>query len=215
MGVSALAKPPQLSTAYSGVWVIILAVAIWFPSMAAPSQEPTRIPTPAPTPTIGPLQFQEVVQVEGATRDQLYDAALLWFPSVFKSGKDVLQVQNKDAGMLVGTAIEPYEPPMLNASSCTRGTLRYHITVEVKEGRYRYTIDGFTHEGGTPACKWGTGISWGLLTTNRLSPSMKGFTSGMEQEMWGDMKRKAAAIAVDLARTLKARLSTATTEKPW
>jgi hypothetical protein len=189
-------------------------LAVFLAASAYAQQPTTPAATPAATPTPGPLQFQEVVTVEGVTRDQLYNTALAWFPEAFRSGKDVLQVQNKDAGTLVGTGTEKYEPVVFIGSACTRGVLRYRVTVEVKDGRYRYTIDGFTHEGGGPACR-GDGISWGLLTTNPVSPSMKGFSSGMEQQMWADMKKKATALAETLSKSLREHLAKAASEKPW
>jgi hypothetical protein len=189
-------------------------IAVLFAATAYAQQPTPTLTTPGPTPTPGPLQFQEVVTVEATTRDQLYNAALAWFPEAFRSGKDVLQVQNKDAGMLVGTGAEKYEPAVFVGSSCTSGLLRYRVTVEVKDGRYRYTIDGFTHEGGGPACH-GAGISWGLLTTNPISPSIKGFSSGMEQQMWADMKKKATTLGDTLSKSLRAKLAAAATEKPW
>jgi hypothetical protein len=195
-----------------GILAAFLCAALVFGQQ--PSLVLTTAPAPTPVPTPGPLQFQEVVPVEDATRDQLYDAALVWFPSAFKSGKDVLQVQNKEAGMLVGTGVERYEPAIFISSSCTRGELRYRITVEVKEGRYRYTIDGFTHEGGTPACR-GNGISWGLLTTNPISPSIKGFSSGMEQEMWADMKKKATITALKQDLTTEPLTTIRITMSDW
>src|SRR6266404_8582704 len=108
-----------------GVLAAFLFTALVFGQQPTPIPTNAKAPTPAPTPS--PLQFQEVVQVEGATREQLYFAALAWFPSAFKSGKDVLQVQNKEAGMLVGTGVERYEPAIFISSSCTRGSLRYHV----------------------------------------------------------------------------------------
>ncbi len=178
------------------------------------AQQPTPT-TPIPTPTPGPLHFQEVVTVEGASRDQLYNAALAWFPEAFKSGKAVLQVQNKEAGQLIGTAAETYTSPFLTASSCINGSLRYRVTIEVKDGRYRYTIDGFEHEGGTPRCRSGS-ISFGPLTTDRECPrKIKGTWPGDDVKIWADLKAKGSALAETLVKSLRAKLASAATEKPW
>ena len=133
----------------------------------------------------------------------------------------MLQVQNKDAGTLIGTGVEPYDPTVFMASSCTRGDLRYRITVEVKDGRYRCTIDGFTHEGGSLYCK-SRPISFGLLTTDRLPPAdvgKIGWGGGLPDNdrytLWNELKAKARLLADGLAGSLRARLSGAATEKPW
>jgi hypothetical protein len=93
------------------------AVAIWcISAVAVLAQEPTPVSTPVPT----PLQFQEVVQVAGATRDQLYDAALAWFPSAFKSGKDVLQIPPSAQGSPRPRPRSPGEP-LWSASGASSG----------------------------------------------------------------------------------------------
>lgn len=170
----------------------------------------------AQQPTAEPLQFQEVVTVEGATRDQLYAAALAWFPAVFKSGKEVLQVQNREAGMLVGTAFEPftYNRHILISVFPLRARIRYHVTVEVKDGRYRFTADGFMHE---PLPSEILSPSFGQLTTDARPPAPRGqgLPEGDRLKAWNEMKQRATTATADLAKTLKAKLSTAATEKSW
>lgn len=197
-------------TTTTGILAALLSTASVF------GQQPTPVPTTAqaltPAPTVGPLQFQDVVTVEGATKAQLYDAALRWFPTVFKSGKDVLQLQDKEAGLLVGTAIEPcpYSGGLLVGS--LNGRLRYRVAIEVKDGRYRSTVDGFVHE-----VSAADRFAFGELTTDPKPPTGRGIglAPWKRPEAWAEAKHKAALIADELARSLKARLATAATEKPW
>src|ERR1700730_8284310 len=75
-------------------------------------------------PTIEPLRFQEVVTVKGATRDQIYTAALAWFADAFKSGKDAV-VQNNLAATLIGTGVEKCKP--LFFDNLCGGSIRYRV----------------------------------------------------------------------------------------
>ena len=95
----------------------------------------------------GPLHFSEIVQVHEASKDQLYSAALAWFGHTYRSGKDVLQTQDREGGTIIGRALFRYEPVIFMGSDGIRGVDRYTITIELKDGRYRYTLADFTHEG--------------------------------------------------------------------
>jgi hypothetical protein len=162
-----------------------------------------------------PFAFSEVVTVEGATKDQLYSAALAWFGDAFRSAKTVLDVQDKDAGRLVAKPSFTYTPKVFVGSARIKGAVRYEVVVEVKDGKYRYTIDGFTHEG-TPG-PGGPPSSFGLLTTDAKCPyPVEGPTSGGKQETWEHLKALSKTAADTLTASLKRRMADATkTGKDW
>lgn len=191
-------------------------LAAFLSTAAVLSQQITPVPTaaqvPTPLPTPGPLQFQEVVQVEGATKGQLYDAALRWFPVTFRSGKDVLQIQDKEAGTLAGTAVEPYRWSGGLLVGTMGGTILYRVVVEVKDGRYRATIEGFNSES-----PHGAQFAFGALTSEASPPRgrAEGIAPWARGKAWADIKQRATAVATALLVSLKAALATAATEKPW
>lgn len=158
------------------------------------------------------LRFQNVVPVPAATRNQIYDAALDWFSEAFQGPKASVE-QNRLAGLLTGRGAERYVPPFLS-TACT-GWIRYRVTLLAKDGRYDWTVDGFTHEGDSFCNK----RSFGLLTTNWLSETITRTIFDMtlqrpgrasaELEAWIDMKEKATAIAEKLSRSLRQKLAVA------
>jgi hypothetical protein len=160
-----------------------------------------------------PLAFSEVV-VERATKDQLYSAALAWFGDTFGRAKTVLDVQDKERGQLVAKQSFTYAPKALVGSAGIKGTVKFVVTVEVKDGKYRYTIDGFTHEG-TPG--QGAPSSFGLLTTDARCPyPVEGPTSAGKQETWEYLKSLAKTEADTLTASLKRRMADATKAgKEW
>jgi hypothetical protein len=167
-----------------------------------------------PPPESKPLAYSDVVVVDGATKEQLYSAALAWFGDAFRSAKTVLDVQDKDGGRLVAKPSFAYTPKVFVGSARIKGTVRYAVTVEVKDGKYRYAIDGFTHEG-TPG--HGAPSSFGLLTTDAKCPyPVEGPTSGGKQETWEHLKSLSKTEADSLAASLKKRMANATKrEKDW
>ena len=84
----------------------------------------------------GRLVYTEVVPVPGASQTELYARAQLWFADTFGAVKDVVQVADKDAGVLQGTAFYPLPLGEPGAQSLVR--LWYTVKVVVKEGRYKY-----------------------------------------------------------------------------
>lgn len=154
------------------------------------------------------LTFYEVVAAEGATKNQLYSAALAWFGDTFGRAKTVLDVQDKERGRLVAKPSFAYAPKPLVGSARIKGTVKYAVTVEVKDRKYRYTIDDFTHEG-TPG--QGAPSSFRLLTTDATCPySVDGLTSAGKQETWEHLKSLAKTQADTLMASLKKRMADAT-----
>jgi hypothetical protein len=162
------------------------------------------------SPESKPLAFSEVVTVVGATKDQLYNAALAWFGDGFGSAKSVLGVQDKLRGRLVAKPSFAYAPKASVGSARIKGTVTYTVTVEEKDGKYRYTIDTFTHEG---APDHGAPSSFGLLTTDAKCPyPVEGLTSANKQETWDHLKTLAKAQADTLTASLKKRMAEAASD---
>lgn len=89
--------------------------------------------------TTNKIVFTEVVQTPGVNRSDLYNAAREWFVVSFKSADDVLQMEDKEAGILMGKAF--------NSVSATTGMgvtipymLYYTIKLYFKDGRYKYVV---------------------------------------------------------------------------
>jgi hypothetical protein len=162
------------------------------------------------------LRFQDVIPISGATRDQIYSVALEWFSDAFKGPKASLE-QNRLGGILTGRGAERYRPPFM--STACSGWIRYRVMLVAKDGRYDYTVDGFTHEG-DPFCNK---RSFGPLTRDwlgvRIARTIFDMTlqpprrESAEMDAWVDMKSKAAGIAQTVSTSLRRKLSTAVVAK--
>ncbi len=168
---------------------------------------------------IKPLMFSEVIPSEGRTKDQLYSAAVAWFGETFQSAKNVIDIQDREAGRIIGKPLFKYTPVIFMAGERVRGVVHYDVTIEVKDGRYRYKIDNFTHEGssgsysGIPLAP----ISFQLLTREELCPyDVDGVTSSGKQETWVDLKQKSKDEAERLILSIKSRMAqSATKSEDW
>lgn len=91
----------------------------------------------------GNIKYSAVIPVENATAQDLYSRARLFIADVYKSGKDVMQLNDDAAKIVVGNgAAEIIYQESLGPKRS--GFARYQIKIECKDNRYRYTIDGLT-----------------------------------------------------------------------
>jgi len=82
----------------------------------------------------GKVVFQEVVQVEGADAKELRTRAKTWVATTFHSAKDVIQ-QDEESRLILRTV-----HPFTKQEDRLESSLWMTITVEFKDGRYRYQI---------------------------------------------------------------------------
>lgn len=82
-------------------------------------------------------QYREVVTVNGVTKDQLFDKARQWFVSNYKDASEVLQVQDKESGTLVGKGLFT-----VNFQGGQRKVF-HTVSIDCKDGKYRVTITDF------------------------------------------------------------------------
>lgn len=79
-----------------------------------------------------------VVTVDSASASELHSRARRWFADAFRDAQEVIQVDDAAAGVLMGKGVSRHNE---------RGILRFTVTIESREGRYRYEIKDVRHEG--------------------------------------------------------------------
>lgn len=50
----------------------------------------------------GKVHYSKIIEVENLNKEQIYNKTKLYFVNNFKSGKDVIQMEDKDNGVIVG-----------------------------------------------------------------------------------------------------------------
>ncbi|SHJ63548.1 protein of unknown function [Arenibacter nanhaiticus] len=156
------------------------------------------------------LTFSDVVEVENVLSTNLYNRAKLWFASAYKSSNDVLQVENKEEGMLIGKGSISYEQPFLSGMNTTVGNVNYLIKIFVKDGRYKYEITNFIHHGASE--------SFGLITTDDNYPrNTKKSALKWENRVWNDIKNQVDLEVRSLIPSIKEgmRESIASENENW
>lgn len=88
------------------------------------------------------ITYQEVVSAKGSA-DDLYIRALAWINSFYANPTDVTRVRNREDAVIEGLARFKIKYVDEEERERDAGLISYEITLEFKEGRYRYTITNF------------------------------------------------------------------------
>jgi hypothetical protein len=90
----------------------------------------------------GKIYYEGVVKLDSTTKkDELYRKGREWFVNTYVDAKEVLQLDDKTDGKMIGKGIYKYSFfNGLNSSSVTMG---FTLNLDVKDGRYRYRIYNF------------------------------------------------------------------------
>lgn len=82
----------------------------------------------------GNIEYSEVIQAEGLSKDQLYTKALSWLASMC----DKLEIEDREGSIIRGTSVVEIE-----TSYFVNKKIKFWATIEirVKEGRYKYVIN--------------------------------------------------------------------------
>jgi len=87
----------------------------------------------------GRIKYTEVVDAPGKTKAELFQNSKVWFANTFRSAKDVINFQDEDAGIVSGRGNSSLYIKVMGQT--VERILHYSIKIEVKDDRYRYTID--------------------------------------------------------------------------
>jgi len=110
-------------------------------AQTAPAAQPAAYPTDAAT---GRLDYTEAVPVEGVSKADLFTRAKVWLAGSFKSAKDVVQTEDKDAGIMVGKGYSTISLTMGRVTVPAK--LFYTLKMNFKDGKYKYEFSDFYFE---------------------------------------------------------------------
>ena len=81
---------------------------------------------------------QQVVvhEVMGKDKATIFNSARSWFATTFRDSKAVLEVQDKEAGQLMGKGVV-----MDVIKGTLGGGIRVMISIDIKDGKYRTTME--------------------------------------------------------------------------
>ena len=156
------------------------------------------------------LSFTIIDTIQNKSKNDLYISAKSFFAEYFKSANDVIQLDDKEAGIIGGKGIFTNEYPIGNALIKTfiTSTYRFYLKIQCREGRYRAEMSNFTISSKTDALGSATGESpvSGLVERSYLE-ALKNKT---QIKAFYEMYEPVYSNAVSILNDLKLYMSNAT-----
>ena len=85
-------------------------------------------------------EIQKVVDVAGATKAELYDRTIIWINKFYPNPNGVIQKKDAETGEIEGKAQFKLKIIDKKGVEHFEGIIGYTITINFKDGKYRYTI---------------------------------------------------------------------------
>ncbi|RLD48707.1 MAG: hypothetical protein DRI88_02525 [Bacteroidetes bacterium] len=106
-------------------------------------------------PETGRIQYREVVEQDG-TKQQLFNRCVYWLNDFYKDPVRVTSLRDVETGKIVGKHQFRIYYTDKDGNKIAAGMIGYDFTIELKQDRYRYTLNNFLFKSTTrqPVAKW-------------------------------------------------------------
>jgi len=153
------------------------------------------------------LSYSKVEYVDSTLKSsELFTRAREWFALTFRSSNDVIQLEDKQNGKLIGKGAFKYTSRILYGSEGTKGWVYYTLTIQVKDGRYKFDLTNFIHEGNPN--NTGGALSFNLITTSDECPYDFAMSSkSWKNKVWKDIKQDIQTNSETIISSLKIAMS--------
>jgi len=149
------------------------------------------------------LTFSTVIKTENVGKAQLFLVINEWFASTYNSANNVIQMADKEAGIIVGNALFDYSYGKL-VYGCYDGYIKYTIKVYIKDNRYKIELTNFNHSvqiGNSEYC------SLGIITTADLYTT-SGMSKKYHNNVWSNIKSKSETYSLGIFKSLENKTET-------
>lgn len=87
----------------------------------------------------GQIEYSKVVQVEGVSKNQLFNNAKIWLADTYGDLDAVIELEDREQGLII---VEGYFRALSNGSYGTEISVRvrHSLKIQTKDGRYKYTL---------------------------------------------------------------------------
>jgi uncharacterized protein with TBP-like fold DUF4468 len=104
-------------------------------------------PRMTPKSSNAPFEFTLIDTLQG-TKNDIYVRAYEWIAKTFTSAKDVIQMNDKEAGKIIAKAVLVIDGAKNMYGVIGKDYIHYTISIDVKDNKYKCVLSDFYHEGG-------------------------------------------------------------------
>jgi hypothetical protein len=150
-----------------------------------------------------PLTFSQVVDVPNTTKDQLFDLIMEWLTTRYKNPKSVVQLSNKEQGLIVLKGAHSWaQPKGFGAGGAFDGWINHTIKIQVKDNKFKIEIFDFNHESKHPE---GNRFTLGFLTDREIYGDKPKY-SLYHNKAWPMMKDQSKKFFDDTVNLMKSEI---------
>jgi len=146
------------------------------------------------------LSFEKVIKTDSVGKKIIFATINDWFATTYNSSNDVIQMNDKDAGILIGKGLFEYNSnrhPFFSQYEYD-GNIKYTIKIYVKDNRYKVVLTDFEHLGDLTRPSY----SFSIITTAEDS-GYKGPYQKFHNENWRDIKLECEEYSKDIFTSLE------------
>jgi hypothetical protein len=152
--------------------------------------------------------FEKIILVDSINKASIFISINEWFAKTYNSANDVIQINDKEEGIIIGNGIIIYNYGKVSYS-CSEGSLKYSIKVSVKNNKYKIELSNFIHTvniGNNLKCQLG-------LINNSDLYSTSGMYKGIQNDVWNDIKLKIEQFSNSIFQSIESHTQKINTEK--
>lgn len=141
-----------MKKSYFTIAVFCISLIVFSSVLNSPTYSQSGLPIDEET---GLITYREVVQEEG-TKEKFFNRAISWINKFYKNPVDVTKTRDPESGVIKGLHRFKIKNTLEDGTKTDAGIVQYRFTLELKEGRYRYTLYEFVLRQGSkiPVEKW-------------------------------------------------------------
>jgi hypothetical protein len=140
-----------------------------------------------------PLTYSKVIQADSLDKTSTHVALRMWFTEFFKSANHVIQMDDKDAGIIIGKGSTKYNYGGLTYL-CYEGYINFTVKVQIRDGRYKAEVSNIIHEN---LPKNSRNCNLGLMTTD-AEHRTKGLEKSFQNKVADHIKNYMRTISEDI-----------------
>ncbi|MBK8673343.1 MAG: DUF4468 domain-containing protein [Bacteroidetes bacterium] len=151
-----------------------------------------------------PFSYSKVIKFDSTfAKNEIFNSAEIWISKYFNSSLFVVEVKDKEAGLLSGGGNFKFIPKGL-ASTCYQGIVEFHISIFVKEGRLKLELTNFFHDADN-SINSNVDCELGMIMMDenyRGAKTYWGTTKSLDQKNWADIHEKIKMLIAEINKTL-------------
>lgn len=149
------------------------------------------------------VEFSKVINTDSVGKTKLFVTINDWFATNFKSANDVIQMADKEAGIIIGKGTfsyyYEYDKTLFGNYNCFKGFVNYTIKVYIKDNRYKVEVFNFSHEAINSS---GYPLSLGYITNIAKVSAFK-YQQKYYDDVWKDLITKIKSESEDIFTSLE------------